>query len=136
MIMPLRFTAIAVVLGIALWNLAPPVRSGDKKGPPKEAVANAEWELKGQLGKIKGAERGQIVPLHSPALDKALPKHFFFAVRFRQFPVARALPEGMKASNIFVVSKEGKEYSVHRLSDAKGLEKYFQKHLPAVKEQD
>jgi hypothetical protein len=129
--MPLRTTVIAIVLGIALWNVNQSAPAGDKNGPSKDAVAKAETALKTHLEKIK-ATGGAIVHLHTPALAKDFPGDIFFALRFRLFPVARRLPEGMKASNIFVVSKEGK---VQHLHDAKELEKYFQKHLPAVKKQ-
>jgi hypothetical protein len=132
MTMPLRSTAIAIVLGIALWNVNHLVSAGDKTGPSKDAIAKAETALKEHLEKAK-ATGGQIVHLQTAALTKDFPQDIFFALRFRLFPVARVLPKGMKASNIFVVSKEGK---VKHLHDAKELEKYFQKHLPAIKKQE
>ena len=141
--MPLRSAAIAIVLGIALVQVnhlrADPAfgnafraSAGDKTSPSKDAVAKAEAALKEHLEKAK-ATGGSILRLHNPALAKDFPEDVFFALRFRLFPVARRLPEGMKASNIFVVSKEGK---VQHLRDAKELEKFFQKHLPAVKKQE
>src|SRR4029079_13269311 len=51
-------------------------------------------------------------------------------IRFRLYPVARIIPEGLKASNIFAVDKEGKlEY----LKDVRTMEGFFRKHHAAVK---
>src|SRR5262249_48859471 len=61
------------------------------------------------------------------------PDHEFFAVRFRIYPVARVLPEGMKPSNIFAVSKAGK---VQHLKDEKTLEGFFRTDGPAAKSND
>jgi hypothetical protein len=130
--MPLRSTAIALVLGIALCNVNYLVSAGEKEKPSQEAAGKAIIALKAHLEKAK-ATGGQILPIYSPALTKDFPEDIFLALRFRLFPVARRLPEGMKASNIFVVSKEGK---VKHLRDAKELEKFFQKHLPAIKKQE
>src|SRR5439155_2972750 len=49
----------------------------------------------------------------------------FAVVRFRQFPVARLIPDGFKASNVLVVSKETK---VSQLKDIKEQEKLFREH--------
>src|SRR6266849_5055704 len=130
--MPPRSATVAIMLGIALWTVAPLATAGDKKGPSKDAVAKAETALKDHVEKAK-ATGGQLVRLETPALANDFPEDVFFALRFRLFPVARRLPEGMKASNIFVVSKKGKVMHLH---DAKEMEKYFHKHLPAVKNKD
>jgi hypothetical protein len=126
--MSLRVIVLAMVLGIVLGNVSQPAGAGDKK----DGVAKAEAALKEYLEKAK-ATGGAILRLQTPALAKDFPDDTFFALRFRLFPVARKLPEGMKASNIFVVSKEGK---VKHLRDARELEKFFQKHLPTVKKQE
>ena len=130
--MPLRITVIVIVLGFALQSVRHLANAGDKTGPSKEAIAKAETALKEHLEKAK-ATGGRIVHLRTAALAKDFPDDTFFALRFQLFPVARRLPEGMKASNIFVVSKDGK---VQHLRDAKELEKYFQKNLPAINKQD
>lgn len=66
----------------------------------------------------------------SPGVGKTLPNHHFIVVRYRIFPVARVLPEGMHPSNLFAVSKDGK---LEHLKDAKTLEAFFRAHSPAVK---
>jgi hypothetical protein len=94
-----------------------------------EAVQKAKVQLAEQLAKLK-ATHGQVLWLNAPVLAKEFPSDVFLAVRFRQFPVARVLPEGLSASNVFVVTKDGK---VERLGDVKALTEFFGKNLPRVK---
>jgi hypothetical protein len=123
--------AALAALGLALSQAAaqPAAQPGEKKEP--ENVQKAKEKLTETLGKLK-AEGGQVVWLHSPALAQAFPKDVFFAVRFRQFPVARRLPEGMAASNVFVVPENGE---ARRLPNDKELRTFFEKNLGAVKEE-
>src|SRR5205823_9783648 len=51
-----------------------------------------------------------------------------FAVLYRQYPVGRVPPEGLKSSNVFAVDKEGK---AKVLTDAKGLEELFKANVSA-----
>ena len=53
----------------------------------------------------------------------------FFAVRYRQFPVARLLPEGLRASNVFVVRKDGKLLHV---KDNRALEQFFKDNVQPI----
>src|SRR5438552_261415 len=55
------------------------------------------------LQKIDGAH-GQVIWITDEALTRTFPKYTFFAVRYRIYPVAVKLPEGMKASNLFAVA--------------------------------
>jgi hypothetical protein len=71
--------------------------------------------------------------LTDEALKKAFPDTAFFAVVFRQYPVALAAPEPFKSQNVFAVPKDGK--LVH-LTDTKGLETYFKDNLKGVKDED
>src|SRR5437867_4054325 len=117
-----RYLTIAfAVVGLVLSGSR--AGAGEKKGPSKETVDKAQKVLVEHLEKIKGTA-GQIIHLDEPSLAHCFPSDVFFAVRFRQFPVARQLPEGLNASNIFVVNKEGK---LHHLKDNKALQKYFQR---------
>jgi hypothetical protein len=102
-----------------------------KKAPP-ENVQQAQQQLMQDLQK-HNAGQGQIIWMDAPAVSKAFPKDVFFAVRFRQFPVARVLPEGFGASNVFVVKEGGKP---QRLADAKALQKYFHDSRGRVKGHD
>jgi hypothetical protein len=53
---------------------------------------------------------------------RAFSKHLFFGVYFRQYPVARPTPEGMNASNLYVVGPDGK---AQLLKDAHQLQSLF-----------
>ena len=60
----------------------------------KQNVDKAQKVVQEHLARIKGAE-GQIIHLDDPSLKARFPDDTFFAVRYRQFPVARQLPEGL-----------------------------------------
>src|SRR5262249_26871755 len=79
------------------------------------------------------AKNGQIHHIDAPALAKSFPGHQFFALRFRVYPVARVMPEGMKPSNVFAVSNDGK---VEHLQDAKALETFFRSNGAPAKTEE
>jgi hypothetical protein len=78
-----------------------------------------------------GKDQGEILPVTAPALKTMFPNYQFVLARFRQFPVARIIPEGLHPSSIFAVNKEGK---IEYLKDTKALEKFFHTHAAAKKE--
>ncbi len=71
----------------------------------------------------KGA--GEVTAQSAAVVRQTFPAYQIVIARFRQFPVARIMPEGLHASNIFAVNKEGK---IEHLKDAKTLEKFFRVH--------
>lgn len=79
-----------------------------------------------QMPNGKGA--GEIMPPTS--IGRLFPDHRLIIVRFRQFPVARVMPEGLRASNIFAVDKQNK---IEHLKDIKAMEKFVRAHHKAVK---
>src|SRR5882724_224270 len=56
-----------------------------------------------KLGEFPGAERGQVLPITSPALGVAFPNDHFYVLRFRQYPLVMAAPAPLRANNLFVV---------------------------------
>jgi hypothetical protein len=104
-------------------------------GQPEPKLTPEAEKAKGVLDehvkKIK-AEGGSVVWISEEALTKTFPKHQFFALRFRIYPVAKQLPEGMKPSNLFVVLGD----KVEHLKDAKALEAFFKANAPAVSTKD
>jgi hypothetical protein len=118
--------AVALVGPGLVW--AQPGEIQKKKVPP-EKVLQAQQQIAEQL-KALNAAHGQVIWIDAPAVNKAFPKATFFAVRFRQFPVARVLPEGFGASNVFVVKDGGKP---QRLADVKALQKFFHDDRGRVK---
>ncbi|MCI0464404.1 MAG: hypothetical protein L0Z62_46310 [Gemmataceae bacterium] len=123
MIRSIATMTLAVLLGAAVQG-----QEGQKQGVSQEAQ-KAQARLKKHLGKL--AMGGQFVSITAPDLAKNFPDYQFVALRFRIYPVARQMPEGMKPSNLFTVPKQGKP---EHLKDGRALEAFFHKHAPAVKD--
>lgn len=127
-----HFLAVVVltVIGLAVGSPVGAQDQGEKKGDVKvpEKVEKAMAAVKEHLAK-RGGEGAQILWKGEGALAGSFPDHLFVIARFRQYPVARQLPEGLSASNVFAV-KDGK---LQHLKDAKALEKFFKDNHPAVK---
>jgi hypothetical protein len=120
--------ALTLLLAPAAWTTAQVPQPKDKL---PENVEKAQQLIADHLKSIKG-ESGQILWLNDKALADAFPKRIFFAVRYRIYPVAKKLPEGMKPSNVFVV--EGDKFK--HVKDAKALEEFFRDALAPVKAGD
>jgi hypothetical protein len=97
-----------------------------------ETIAKTEKAAKDHLVKLKG-DAGVVQYVKDEDVEAVLPHCYLFSVLFRQFPVARVVPEGLKASNLFAVDGEGK---VTVLTDAAALEKFCQAQVTAKKEAD
>ena len=104
------------------------VRAQEPKKPPEE-VLKAQQKVEEHLKKL-GAPAAQILWIEP--VSQTLPNHYFFAARYRQFPVARALPEGLRASNVFVVPKNR---DLFRIKDVTELIDFMGKNLPEVKDE-
>jgi hypothetical protein len=122
--------ALASAAALACVVSAAPVPEQKKLTP--EEVAKAEKAAKEQLSKLKG-DAGTLQYIADEPLGRALPRWAFFSVLFRQYPVARLAPPGLKSSNVFAVGPDG---TVLVLTDAAGLEKFFKSHLPPAKSDD
>jgi hypothetical protein len=92
-------------------------RAGVQTEPDLEAVAEFLRRHK--------ATGGEVQTKSDPVLAKVFPDYAFVVVRYRQYPVARLIPEGFKASNVLAVSKEK---AVRRFKDVKEQEKFFREH--------
>ena len=104
---------------------AAPVWSQENKEP-----SNAEKAVRKFIDGKGANGAGEITSKNEDAVRKTFPGHDLVIARFRQFPVARILPEGLSPSSLFAVDKSGQ---VDHLADAKALEKFFRAHHPAVK---
>jgi hypothetical protein len=119
------------LLGVVFLGWAAVAAAADRKPPAAEEIAKA---VKVVQGDEKLAGRGAaIAAIEDAAVGKVLPEYVFVSVMFRQFPVGRRPPEGLKASNVFAVDREGK---VTKLTDTGELEKFFREHLAAAKEDE
>jgi hypothetical protein len=128
-LMGLAVLLVSAVLGVVV-TAAMAAPAPEKKRTAAD-VARAEKAAREHLDRLKGAA-GAIEYVKDEAVVAALPNDFFFTVLFRQYPVARVTPEGLKASNVFAVDGEGK---VEVLTDAKMLEKFFKDHLRPAREE-
>jgi hypothetical protein len=110
-----------------LLLLAAPAGAQDKL--PEEAQ-KAEAAVKADLDKIKGGH-AQLIVKAEPALTKVFPNSVFVVARYRQFPVARVLPKGLRASNVFAVTKDSDKARI--ILDTKELKDFFQAFAAPVK---
>src|SRR5947208_2176830 len=96
-----------------------------------ETAQKAKEVVDQHLQKIDGAH-GQVIWINDESLTRTFPRYTFFAVRYRIYPVAVKLPEGMKASNVFAVTNGKLEH----LKDARTLEAFFKANVaPVTKEE-
>lgn len=90
--------------------------------------AAATKAARAYLTKLK-ADPELLVALADPAIARGLPGHAVYTVLFRQFPVGRMPPEGLKVSNILAVNAKGK---IDLITSVKELEKFLAVALPAA----
>lgn len=86
--------------------------------------------LSKKLAEFKGAERGEIIPITEETVARVFPRHQLYMLRFRQYPVAMASPQGLKANNLFAVKPDG---SVEYIPDVDSLERFFKATLSPVR---
>ncbi len=111
---------------LALALVALPAIADDTKNIDADKATAA---VKEYLEKHKAAH-GQVMQVKDAAVSKALPKHLVFTVIYRQFPIAREVPEPLKAANIFAYSADGK---LTLLNDGKSLQTFFKENaIPAL----
>lgn len=97
-------------------------RTAHAEPMPAEA-AQSVAAVRKHIDKLGGEGSGEIIVRSDGGVAAVFPNHHIVVVRFRQFPVARVLPDGLQASNVFAVDRAGK---IELLPDAKALEKFFQ----------
>jgi hypothetical protein len=101
----------------------------EKKKRDAEDITRAEKAVKDELLRLKG-EGGVVAYVKDEDAVRLFPDGYFFSVMFRQFPIARVMPEGLSAANLFVVDGKGK---VKVLTDAQSLVKYALDHAGHAK---
>jgi len=121
--MHMRFLVLPTcltVLGCLAIAFAAPVPEKERPDAPR-----AEKAVREHLEHFKG-EAAQVERLQDRALERALPAYTLFAVWFRQYPVARLVPEGLAEANVFAVAADNK---VEVLRNLTSLIAFFQTHL-------
>jgi hypothetical protein len=117
--------ALLLALAMGAAGAAEPSPEPVKAKPSKKEVEKAQKAVKKHLEKIKGSY-GNVTPIKDAATERALPGYAFFAVLYRQYPVGRVPPAGLKASNVFAVAADGKPKAI---TEVKALEKFFKEAL-------
>lgn len=119
-----RFLAYVLILGISAANAL----AQDKKVPPD--AQKAIDAVRAYIDKLeRGKGVGELSWKGDESVRKTLSDYHIVNARFRIFPVARQVPEGLNTSSIFAVNKDGK---VEFIKDVKALEKFVASHgLPA-----
>jgi hypothetical protein len=113
-------------LAVVLLMTACVAIGGSPAGPTDESARNA---LRQWLSGLPGAERGEILTMADDPLPRLFPSRRFYAVLYRQYPVAISLPEPLTPSNLLVVQERGR---VVRIPDKTALEAFFRANLAPV----
>lgn len=117
--MLVRWTCVVLVLGLFLGFTSPANAQTD----PQQMVEDYLQNL--------GARGYTITPITEDYVRNTFPDVAFFGVRFRQFPVAIAPPEGLSSSNVFFVRGE----DVFVMTNSTQLHDFFiSELLPVSKE--
>jgi hypothetical protein len=125
------------VLAAGVLLLTGPVEAfstpvSDKARGDSPEAAKAEQAVKDYLEMVKGANAA-VGLIQDEAVGKVFPKQRFVSALFRQFPVARIPPAGLRSSNVFVVTPGEK---LRPLPDVMTLEEFARATLGPVKEDD
>ncbi len=113
--MRLRFAGVFMLGGF----LALAATAGAADDPAAELLAK-------KLGEFPGAERGQVLPITSPALGAAFPNARFYVLRFRQYPLVTKAQAPLQANNLFVVRADG---ASDPLVNTRALQAFFRAAL-------
>jgi hypothetical protein len=116
----------AALLG---WGMTMAAPAPEAKRTP-EAIAKAKAAVEEELDKLKGGGAA-VAYVKDEAVESALPRHYLFSVLFRQFPVGRRPPQGLRPSNLFAADAQGR---VEALPDVKALEKFCAANLAPARE--
>jgi hypothetical protein len=116
--------------GLAVFLLSAAPASAQEKSPEAQKAMDA---VRKHIDGLKnGSGAGELKWKDDAALRDTFRDYHFINARFRQFPVARILPEGLRPSSLFAVDKEGK---VEFFKDTATMEKFFQANFPKVKDE-
>ena len=112
---------VAVIAGVLLAAVP---------APAQEVNKSVDLVRKHIDGLEHGKGAGEVTAQAAAAVKQTFPEHDMVIVRFRIYPIARIMPEGLHPSNIYAVNKEGK---IEYLKDVKTLEKFYRAHQSAIK---
>lgn len=111
---------------VVAWGMS----SLDAGEPAVPAQVKKAMEAVHQELARRGGMGAQLLWKDDAALAHTFPRHVFVVARYRIYPVAKVLPEGLRASNIFAVHDGGTQL----LANTETLVKFFQTHGQPVKD--
>jgi hypothetical protein len=121
------FFCLALAFALVLCAADAPAQEPANDRPATKAAAKAVNE---DLEKFK-ATGFVMQEVKDEPVRRAFPKHVFYGVYFRQYPVARLTPKGMNSSNVYAV---GPDARAQLLKEATELQRFFKTNLAAAKE--
>ncbi|MBM3995173.1 MAG: hypothetical protein FJ303_13625 [Planctomycetes bacterium] len=98
---------------------------------PNEKVAKAQATIEKHLRDRAGSD-ASVAAVGDKYLRDAFPNHVFVAVHFREWPIARSAPAGLKHRNVFAVGQDGK---ITHFASAEVLLEFF-KATPRIQVQE
>jgi hypothetical protein len=133
MIVRIWLTTVVGMFLILVGGSAARADDDKKDKPTMEEIEKAQKAIQAKYEVLNQPGAPPLTPLTDAALGKAFADRLFFSAIYRQYPVARLAPKGMKSQNVFIVTKDG---GVEHLTGAKELEKFFRDHLGAIRSED
>jgi hypothetical protein len=133
--MSTRTTSLVATVILGLFGVGPACAADDpaKNGPARELqkqiqdLADKEQAVRQKVNNA-GA---MFTRIDDDGLAMAFPAYQFYAVIFRQFPIARRPPEPLRNQNLYIATKGD---TLH-ITDTKELERFFKGKLSPVKEE-
>lgn len=123
-----------MLFGLVVLCIVLPAHAQEKKEKvPAEVQKSIDAVRKHIDGLPNGMGAGEITWKGDAALKSAFPKYHFINARFRQFPVARIMPEGLRASSVFAVTNDGK---IEYFKDTQALQKFFKTYATTAKDEN
>ena len=113
--MAIALRGILVTALAAIASVSPGQTAAAKGQPEREALDR--W-----LARTPGSSAGEVTALREGYVARAIPSRTFYVLRFRLYPVAPPIPEGLSSNNLLVVQSDG---SVERILDPGTLETLF-----------
>lgn len=107
------------------------INAGEKDVPA--AVKDSEKLVMSYLAQIKGSNGVSVDWMNAKELASLFPKSHFFSVRYRQYPVGIAPPQGLSSSNVLMVTENG---NVAPMTNEKDLSDFLSEYLKSQEKFD
>lgn len=120
------------------------MKPGEPEAAEKEAIertrisGNPRKSIADLVNKLAGKERpfalqGQLFFLQDSGLSSLFPRHLFYILRYRQWPVGFDVPPPLSSNNLFVFAKEG---SHTHITKSEQLKSFFASNLKVTSKEE